>query len=419
MKNNNIKSILIAYLGCFFIVPVFIHAFYKPILDFQFNGMDNYFIILLILFFWISAYIVMIFFKSIINPMKPILPSLLDYSSLNKVLIIIFSVVSVVFYFSYGINFRHTTSISEAEAWVSFLLILRNYIKAFLFIAVIKLISNRKAQVENHYFFIIGFSFYLSMISSFDIILILTSLLISFNKTSLIFKSRKNKTTFLNNFLVRSILIIFTVIATLFIGTANKVGIDRASNEIFNKTTFSLTLGSLGMRASVWYASVFSAYEGYSKNKDEIKYAMNGTFRNLFNRLGYIYGQTEIKKLKYWSVMRANYLSLWKNNLNPKSGTSPGVVASIFFFPYHIFGFFLLAIFTGFILARISLVIDNKERRINLLGSFILVFFLMPYFESPLDLINFIDPYIIYMILTLISFKFNHWNQFYSKQLKI
>ena len=256
------------------------------------------------------------------------------------------------------------------------------------------------------------------MISSFDIINIFVSSLIFLNKQD-IFVLENRKILF-SGIIMRSILTVLVVIVTLFIGTANKIGFNDASKKIFDKENILLTMGALGSRASVWYSSVFAASDAYFLNRDEVINGFKGSMKNTLNRLSFIFGQKQITRVEYWSVMRANYLTLWKLNNNPRTGTSPGIVASIFYFPNFLIGFFFMTLFGSLILYKLSNVIDNNNSKINYLGGFIMMFYIMPYFESPIDLLNFVDPHIVYVVLVYNSLNFNSWeNKFFKEKIQL
>ena len=129
--------------------------------------------------------------------------------------------------------------------------------------------------------------------------------------------------------------------------------------------------------------------------------SLDGIISNTSGRLKTIIdtnAYTEDKK-KVWSVNRMNYLQIFDMDTRERTGASPGLVASFFYIPFFPFNFLFIVFYTIFILRYFNKGFQNNiTYKFSPLLNIIILYFLIPMFESPVDLINFIGPTFIYTL---------------------
>jgi hypothetical protein len=93
---------------------------------------------------------------------------------------------------------------------------------------------------------------------------------------------------------------------------------------------------------------------------------------------------------------------LYKIADNSRTGAAPGVIASSFYLPYFPVNFILIAIYTVFILRKLSKAVKYAKKSFNFLGRFMLLFyFATTLFANPIGYLNFIDPTFLYLLMFL------------------
>lgn len=308
--------------------------------------------------------------------------------------ILIFLVTSYIFYFKYGLQFRHTgVGLSTAGSILYINYITKIYIKLFLFKQII--ICYRKSYKPptlKLFFVLIGG--FLSMSGAMDAFVIIFVLIIVF-RPDIIYQNLSNHKSF---FIIICLII---AISVPLIGTANKLGYEQAFIVIQENYYYFFEV--IIRRIAVWNQSV-NVY--LTLLSSEIIYDPSEIILNIINttinRIEIVFGGIrEIPEIQ--SINRLNYINLFKSTLNDKSGTSPGIVATslIFYFPL---GLILLSIFLGQFYKYIFSMISAK---INIITHvFILLIIILPVVSSPIDLINIIGP-TSFFIFFLISMKQN------------
>jgi hypothetical protein len=112
-----------------------------------------------------------------------------------------------------------------------------------------------------------------------------------------------------------------------------------------------------------------------------------------------------VEKPEYGSLMRINYISITPLPLNDREGTSPGLIASFllaFPFPLNFIIMSMYLLFIAWVIDGLCVVIPG---RVTSIGAFAVLIFVLPLFESPIDLLLIIDDSTIY-VLILIAFRF-------------
>ena len=230
---DNFKFILTIFFFFFYIMPIFLEMFF-------YSNMNNLYrlsetsIVLLIIFIFISLsfFIFKLKFKQsyfngfFINLFK---------NSFLKISSIVFLILSSYFFINYSIKFRHTgENVTDVGGWVIILIALRAYFKAFLFYVLIARFKNIPLKINRILFLITAISYFLSMVSSLDIVLIILSALLFLNKEKLLAKKENSSFRLIQT--VRNIILTVSMFgAIIFFGIANKVRTETAKSLILNK----------------------------------------------------------------------------------------------------------------------------------------------------------------------------------------
>ena len=164
------------------------------------------------------------------------------------------------------------------------------------------------------------------------------------------------------------------------------------------------------------YAETFYLYliERISSSYYSFAYSLTSEFAEVapssFETLGYIIstffyrldlimgGFLEIQRPEITSMMKINYIVLSEYAANEREGTSAGVLGSF----SYIFALPLNIIFSAVFLLVIARFFNQinyrgKGKKVTFLGSFLLLYFILPIFESPFDLLLIIDDGFIYI----------------------
>lgn len=392
--NDNFKKILIFFFGIFYIVPIFLEMFF-------YSNMNNIYrlseisIVLLIIFIFIFYLFIIYNVKYKLFYFRFLFVNLFK-NWILKTSSIVFLILSSYFFINYSIKFRHTgENITDLGGWIIFLLVFRAYFKAFLFYVFIARFKNIPLQINRFLFLIIAISYFLSMVSSLDIALIILSIILYFNKEKL-FANQENKRIKIFKLTRNIILSIFFFGSIVFVGIANKVGTETAKSLMFNNELVKFTLINTGLRLSTYYASIHGAINVVDKKENNLSKAFFGALQNTINRGVYLTTGEKLPRPEVWTIYRANYENLFVNNSNDRTGASPGIVASIFYGPNILFGILIISFFLFFIFHYLKWAFSYKLK-LNIFGIIMSLVFVLPFLESPMDLINVFNTSFIYI----------------------
>ncbi|MDB4834950.1 hypothetical protein OAH12_00005, partial [Cyclobacteriaceae bacterium] len=133
-----------------------------------------------------------------------------------------------------------------------------------------------------------------------------------------------------------------------------------------------------------------------------VKEAFPGTVTNTFNRFWFLLTGERNPDPDIWTISRANYLNIYHQTNNERTGASPGPIASMFYTGNIFLGYILMTIYL-ILIFRILKYGFMSRLKLNFLGYFLCFVFIMPFFESPLDLVNVFNPSFIYVFFSLTS----------------
>lgn len=318
-----------------------------------------------------------------------------DLSSLFLLIFILLLVSSVVFSINFDLDFRQDTSktLSNSGPFAKITFALKSIGRAYVFVVFLKFISGFQLRfVHKISVLVIVVSFLITIVAASDIFVIIAGALILFPNLKVAFTS---KTSILKAVFYLAIVMI-TVIAVIFVGNANKIGLETALELFSSKDSWIFIIENTIKRISTFYVSTFANHEAWMSDYFYSLETLAGSLNNLAFRFFHLLGFDYNLNSEFWSINRLNFILLFQDTSNDVTGASPGVVAAIYQFPIFPLGLIFMLGYSIFILRSISSLLKNKTNN-NLLTAFIIFTFMLPFFETPLDLVNIIDPLFIYI----------------------
>jgi hypothetical protein len=316
----------------------------------------------------------------------------------NLFLSIVFFVFAVNFFNEFGIDYRHHNELNEAK-YVIIIFTLSSYFKAFMFFCVF---TNHFKELNPFIFRIIllflVFSFLMTMTSSFHIIYFVLSIILLLNKTGIFYRN-KGKISF-SSFLMLP-LFFSIIIAIIFIGVANKIGLDETKLIFLNVDLILGLFKHVVLRLSTWLISYLVSINLFFIDPYFAFEPFLAQFVNLINRFAILFNNDVLDKPEIWSINRLNFLNVFIEDNRERTGTSPGIFACFFYFPIFPFNFLILLTYIIFILRLLSNFF-SKNVKLSFIGFFISYFFIIGLFENPLDYLNFLSPGFVYFFTFLI-----------------
>lgn len=310
---------------------------------------------------------------------------------------IIYLILGVYFFLNYDISFRHRQRLSESGFLIIILFFLRYvalfYLLWYLSVILKKLKPTIKMKVTLS-FFTIGWL--LAINGSFQIFYIFFAVLLLVNPKIYLSMSLKQIVIFF-------ILCPFSLSLVLLIGVANKVGFELLFSP--EGKDFMLNyIGTIVARSSTSLYSLGYSFENYFTNPslafDLISYEIY-TFTNRLALLGVI---DTFDSKSIYTVSRFNYLVSFENQAD-RGGSTPGILASIYFAGGLPIGFFLITFYISLLFRRLSRIFLGVKR-FSLVSVFALVYVCIPFFENPISFFNIVQPPMLYLVFVFFISRF-------------
>lgn len=330
--------------------------------------------------------------------------NLFYYPIFNFILSLFFLFLSINFYSSHGLGFRHTgygLSNVFGGIYLQFLII---YFNIYILMILIS-ISNgfRVSFTHSTTSFIILISRILVIDSSFDVVFISMIILVILSSfTSLINRILTGKLTEMSIIGILGLLFtsFFIIIAIYFLGVANKIGFYNAIYFVVNYG-ISSNIDAFFARLSIFLHSLSIHFSGSPLSLDTIydiySYNIKLFFSRLYSFLGLNYDLQEI-----YSAARVNALLIYEH-AKPKTGASPGLFASSFFYYVSPFGFIITILYLCFVLRIVDAIFKGGRAYSVVLFVYVMVI-LQPVLDSGPDILNMLDvPFISLFLLFMAS----------------
>lgn len=295
-----------------------------------------------------------------------------------------FFLLALNFNLKFGLSFRHTQRVSDAGIQVMALYVLKPLVLYFIMrYSFVVARSERLSLAENLSVFLVFVGLILSITGSLQVLPIGLCFLLLFYPR--VFEKDLNLVFIFKYFIPA----LFLAFATVFMGFANKVGISEAvallldnQSSIFNiliaRTSSSFASGVI--------LSVLSI-EGYGSLQ-----GLLGIIQTLAYRLDILLPFDLSFDGEYLrSINRINYETIMVDPSVDRAGASPGLIGSFLYLPLYPLPLAFLFIYLRFICWCLN-ADDSGRVGKKPLVVFCALIVVLPVLESPLSILNIVDP---------------------------
>jgi hypothetical protein len=319
---------------------------------------------------------------------------------------------SIRFLRMYGISYRHSAGLlSQQGLWVSLFLLTRIYIKVYVFYRMMQIMrgeSVRRTWEESVNMLAFLLVLILSLNGSFDLPYIAITAICALPPgaaAAVLLRSADAHQQPIGKRLVSGAKVgavgFAVVVGALFIGRANKIGVDGALAIFTDLPSLISYLGYATKRLSSSYASLQGVGSLHLFDLDLQIRAWSIPFESFYYRLGLILG-LDIPRPEITSLSRLNFLTNYIP-FHPRSGSSPGLLAASLYFPLFPLNVLITTFLTALLLRFCGGALPGTRdaRQTSFIGLLGLLMMIMPFFDSPLDFFVLIDPDCVYLVLAL------------------
>lgn len=164
---------------------------------------------------------------------------------------------------------------------------------------------------------------------------------------------------------------------------------------------YSFIFYVMGRISVSYYSFLYTASDAFQHIEPKMLTYLQLPVENLLFRLNFITGNIfDVSKPEVSSIMRLNYINLTTFEITERQGSSPGLLGSfnyIFIFPLNIVA---SALYLNFVKGTIDrLLINSAVKKLSLFGLMFLLMLLTLFFESPFDLICFVNGGFFYVLI--------------------
>jgi len=357
-----------------------------------------------------TLYIFFLFFFSYVLDKTPRIRLLKLPRSLSMglvtIVIILFLISCIYFFIYHNSAFRHASRLKDASVFVTLMFLLRPIINFYIVFSLLYVINGKSIGKNNKLLlWAVFIGFVLSINSSLHIVSIV--LLFFLLVTPSIYKIK-----FSIRFIFISMLLCpVLVYMVLVVGVGNKIGYASVlSTSGLEYLTQHVGLYMARVSSSTYsIATVGESFLNSTFNFDQGIYAIKSTFSNRYNSIFHP-GSFDFEMIE--TINRYNYLVVFENHA-PRAGASPGVLASMLYFPYFPAGLMMVPLFHALVTRSLSFHIKGDVNA-GAISYLAIPFFLIMFFESPLDILYVIDPFFI-SVFVLFLFNFVSMEKVLSK----
>lgn len=321
--------------------------------------------------------------------------------------------LAVPFAIEFGFSFYHTGNyLSELPAWVVVVQALKSISRMILAYYLIKTLRRETINTNDKILMIVNIiASAISIMGAIDIIFIGLSLIILINKTRVIAtyseKNGRGSSSIKKYFHITLLALLLPWVVV--IGFANKIGFERTfemfSDEI---TVYENVIIPLSMRVSSSHGS-FIANSDLPLSINEQLDVMSYPVGNLIWRSCIIFIKSDCpERGDITHLARANFTRTFFDQSPAKAGATPGLLASVLYFPVLPLSLLVIGLYCALVCGAIQHAIGRIK--LNIFGYLVVLLFIYPLWENPIDNIIIFDPAVIYnigIILILLSFPFN------------
>lgn len=363
---------------------------------YTFDGNIHYVFLIVVLLF--SLFFSMIYFFSKKIPQFNVkkLPT-----SLWKVIFalsaLLFFSCSLYFFIKFSVSFRHKNRLSEAGIVVILMFFLRYIALYYLYICIIELMKGKQlSKYAVNVLKIFALGWLLSINGSFQVIYLFLVFLVLFSPTVF---CQKSSISFSRIILMpmMGVCLLFSILA---IGIGNKVGFEFLLSP--EGQAFLLNyISTIAARTSTSLFSLGALYELYLFDLANSFDIISMQLKTFINRLSIFLPFIDFDSDGIYTVNRFNYLVSFENHAD-RAGATPGFFGTVILSGGFPIGFIMMSLY----LALVMRMWDNRLKnikKVSLISIMALAYFMLPFIESPLGILNLFEPstfYLLFFILT-------------------
>ena len=379
------------YLFQLFLHPIIASSLQEiyTITEYNFFG-----VISLIFFYMTTLYILCLLIRGRYKFKFDLLNSFYYYIPVYLICFLYFA-ISIDFAINFETSFRHNVRLRDVGFFMSLLptldmltnIVMLNVLLNFLFTGTLKSKDSRLIIL-----------IFLSTIFSFNSSLHIVKIFIAF---FLIFYPK----VFTINFSIKSIfigiiLLILAGVLVVFSGTANKIGID-ATIELVSSDVYKNFIEHTALRVMTSYVSLVNMMNNHLYDFNMQFNALLSGFELMHQRVGIIFGSSPDELID--SINRINRNSIMIAS-HDRAGASPGLLASMLYFPYIVPGFIFITLFSVAVVNTINRY-TSTLKNLNFLTVLTIFYFFLPLADSPITYFTIITPSFIYfLVLYILSY---------------
>lgn len=404
-RSHNLRTtklavkILIAYFTIYYSIPLLFVVFFGPSLDAFLRYPPSYFrgFLLILGVFLLTWFLIVQLGRYGARLKFPKIPLLFN-PFISLFLSIIFVLLSIYFWTQFGLGFRQSGDRIGNTGALGILVPLYILTVYYTFF-IIYIMGGLEEQLDKIKFiniasillFISGCI--LSIQASSGIVLIIMGLIqiirLTINKSFLRSNTSKGR--------IGTVFIItITAVLALFVGISNKIGIDTTL-RIFESDSYRIfSVFQNRISYHLFSASFHATYNLF--NLDLASQAAHDVFTNIQHRVDVLFGRPTIFN-EVSSVKRLNYEQISWHPAD-RTGTAPGIVGGLFFYPFGLLSSPFICIFYAYMLRTIASLASRIE--CGIFDILYLTFIAGSLLDGSLDILNPLDPAFLRVILLLV-----------------
>lgn len=309
------------------------------------------------------------------------------------VIVVLYLVMCATFYLNYDAGFRHSSRLANTGLLIKGLFFFQPLIDLYVLFCIVHVLNGHTiGGLNKKLLMLVLASELLSLNSSLQIIAIFF-LLILLMKPDMYRRSLIR----LNAYYVVAIMAALPCLfaGVIVMGLGNKLGFEY----IFTERGWEYLGNNMGFivaRVSSSLFSVATVFDCCLFDANTSLLVVDGFSATFMNRLALLWPDIGFDNSLINTVSRTNFLMVFQGYID-RAGASPGPLASMFYSPVYPFGIILVPILHVVIARAISYHLE-KRLRYNVISMVAIPFFILPFFEAPLNIFYIIDPVFIGLI---------------------
>lgn len=392
------RLILLLYFAIYYLGPAILTFIFGAPLDQILIASPNYLLGLIFaavvtgLVYWVIGFIA--------------IPRLTSISSLARVMFddrvllgvsVVFLYISYQFWQEFGLSYRQTGErIGESGFLVIILYILQNYLIVALLLLVGRSVEElrQSGPVLGAAIFCTVIGFFLSLQASSNIIVMAIAMLVG---ARLATRRELLRPVAGRSSIPTYVLLGLVVAGALFVGIANKRGVDETTYLLFNNIGEVIRIFQTRLSYHYYSASFHTTY--HFTNVELGWRAVEEVWGSIGHRLDVLLGNPTTFN-ETTSVKRLNY-ELTAYYFNDRTGTAPGMIGAVYFFPLGVFALPLIVLLYSGVLCMIAAA--GSGRSLTFFEIAFLVMIFGGIVDASIDLVNVFDTTFTKMFFVLFA----------------